>query len=133
MSGPRVTLLGDEPDDPVVAYVIAAQADPARHVTFVGEGETTVRSDLTAIDGWREQTYVARDDTGQVVGVLLVDTDEELARCWWLGPWADDGEVARALLAAAEPLVAPLPRREFAPDSRNTWLADLAASPTPRT
>lgn len=126
MSTVRVAALGTGGDDDVVAYVVRAQADPTRHVTFVGEGEVTVRSDLAAIDGWRDQTLVARRDDS-VVGALLVDTDDELGRCWWLGPWADDDEVARALLDAAEPLVADLRRREFAPDSRNTWLADLAA------
>lgn len=128
MTSVRVTTLGDGDEADVVAYVVEAQADATRHVTFVGEGEASVRSDLAAVDDWRLQTYVARDGDDRVAGVLLVDTDEELRRCWWLGPWADDDEVAGALLDAAAPLVADLPRREFAPDSRNTWLAGLASA-----
>lgn len=123
----RITPVHEADEDDLVAYVTAAQADPSRHVTFVGEGEAAVRSDLSAVDGWREQGFVARDATGALCGALVVDVDEELGRCWWLGPWADDDATAAALLAAAAPLVQDLPRREFAPDSRNTWLADLAA------
>ncbi len=123
---PTIRPLGDSDESDVVAYVTTAQDDPARHVTFVGVGAASVRNDLTAIDDWRDQTFVATGPDGHVVGVLLVDTDDELGRCWWLGPWADDEATARALLDAAAPLVADLHRREFAPDARNTVQADLA-------
>lgn len=126
MSAVAITPLGERDESDVVAYVTAAQADPTRHVTFVGEGTATVHADLTAIDDWRDQTLVATDGSGRVVGVLLVDTDAERGRCWWLGPWADDEEVAQDLLVAAEPLVAELHHREFAPDARNTGQAALA-------
>lgn len=128
MSGPLVAPLDAGDDDAVVAYVTAAQGDPTRHVTFVGEGEVSVRGDIHAVHDWRAHTLVATDERGRVVGVLVVDTDAELGRCWWMGPWADDDDIARALLAAAEPLVAELPTRDFAPDARNTTQATLATS-----
>ncbi len=127
MTGVRVAPLGDASDEAAVAYVTAAQADPTRNVTFVGEGELTVRSDVRAVDEWRDHTLVATDGD-DVVGVLVVDTDAELGRCWWLGPWADDDAIARALLDAAEPLVDGLQHREFAPDARNTTQAALATA-----
>lgn len=122
-----VEILGDRHDTDVVAYVVAAQDDPARHVTLVGEGTTVVRGDLEGVADWRAHTLVARGTDGRVTGVLVADTDAELGRCWWMGPWADDTATARALLAAAGPLVAATPRREFAPDARNEALRSLAA------
>lgn len=121
-----VATLGERDDSDVVAYVAAAQADPTRHVTFVGTDEATVRTDLSTATDWRARTYVARDGDGRVVGVLTADVDGDLGRAWWLGPWAEDRGVGRALLEAAGEVVAGVAEREFAPDARNRWLADLA-------
>jgi ribosomal protein S18 acetylase RimI-like enzyme len=123
-----ISLLGDAGVDEVVEYVVAAQADPARHVTYVGDEPVSVRSDLAAAAQWRDRTLVARDDAGTITGVLTVDVDDDLGRLWWLGPWADDRATAAALLEAGRGLAAGTPEREFAPDARNTDLAELATS-----
>lgn len=123
----RITVLADGDEADVFAHVLAAQADPTRHVTYLGVDEVSVRADLAAPDAWRARTWVARDDAGGVVGVLTADVDADRRRVWWLGPWADDADVARALLDAAEEVVGTLAReQEFAPDERNEQLAALA-------
>lgn len=121
-----VAVLGDGDEAAVVAYVVAAQADPSRHVTYVGSEPVSARADLTAATAWRARTFVARDDGGGITGVLTVDVDEDLGRLWWLGPWADDATTARALLAAAADVASAVREREFAPDARNTGLVELA-------
>lgn len=118
--------LGSGDDDPVVDYVVAAQADPTRHVTYVGSDPLTVRAELAAVAAWRERTFVAHDHDGRIVGVLTADVDPDLGRLWWLGPWADSTATARALLQAAAAVVGPVSEREFAPDARNTALARVA-------
>lgn len=118
--------LGAGDEAAVVAYVTAAQADPTRHVTYVGDQPATVLADLSAAAAWRERTFVAHDGDDQPTGVLTVDVDEDLGRLWWLGPWADDAGTARALLTAAGSVAALVHEREFAPDARNTDLGRLA-------
>lgn len=127
MSAATIDPLGDRDDDDVIAYVMAAQADPTRHVTLVGEDEQTVRADLAAAAAWRERTYVARDAASAVVGVLTADLDADMGRLWWMGPWAEDRATALALLQrAATDVARGVREREFAPDTRNQLLADLA-------
>lgn len=121
-----VAVLGAGDEAAVVAYVVAAQADPARHVTYVGSEPVSALADLTAAAAWRERTFVARDGGGGITGVLTVDVDEDLGRLWWLGPWADDDATARAMLAAGAEVAGAVREREFAPDARNTLLAGLA-------
>lgn len=121
-----MAVLGAGDEAAVVAYVVAAQADPARHVVYVGSEPISVLADLAAATAWRARTFVARDDDGGITGVLTVDVDEDLGRLWWLGPWADDTTTARALLAAAADVAGAVREREFAPDARNTALVRLA-------
>jgi ribosomal protein S18 acetylase RimI-like enzyme len=121
-----VAPLGTGDEAAVVAYVTAAQADPTRHVTYVGDQPATVLADLRAATAWRERTLVAHGGDDRPTGVLTVDVDEDLGRLWWLGPWADDVATARELLTAAGSIAALVHEREFAPDARNTDLARLA-------
>ncbi len=120
-----VAVLGDGDEAAMVAYVVTAQADPTRHVTYAGSEPVSVLADLAAATAWRERTFVARDGGG-ITGVLTVDVDEDLGRLWWLGPWADDADTSRALVAAARTVATGVHEREFAPDTRNTDLARLA-------
>ena len=123
---PVVAVLGARDDRDVIAYVAAAQADPARHVTYLGTDPATVRAELAAVEDWRERTWVACDGE-RVVGVLTADLDAALGRLWWLGPWADDRPTGlRLLRRAAAEVARGVAEREFAPDERNGWLADLA-------
>lgn len=128
MTTPTISPLGDHDDGEVIGYVTAAQADPAQHVTYVGDDPVTVRADLTAAADWRARTFVARDGHGNVVGVLTVDVDDDLGRLWWLGPWADARATAMALLDVGAGVAPEVREREFAPDSRNIRLADIAVA-----
>lgn len=121
-----VAVLGTGDEAPAVAYVVAAQADPTRHVTYVGSEPVSALADLAAATAWRERTFVAHEDGGAINGVLTVDVDEDLGRLWWLGPWADDAATAQALIAAATDVAGSVREREFAPDARNTVLIRLA-------
>ena len=54
---------------------------------------------------WQETVRVALDDTGAVVGTVLLDWDDETSRSWVHGPWTRDeaawDAAAEALLDAA--------------------------------
>lgn len=126
MSSAAVTALGEDDDTEVIDYVVAAQADPSRHVTYLGTDTTTVRAELSAVAQWRERTFVARAGDGVLHGVLTADVDPDLGRLWWLGPWAEGPDVARALLQAARGVVGGIAEREFAPDARHHWMGELA-------
>lgn len=120
-------MLGDGSAADVVEHVVEAQLDPTRHVIYLGCDRDSIATDLAAVAAWRDRTWVARDDTGAVQGVLTADVDQDMGRLWWLGPWARSAAVSEALLDAAEAVVGDLAReREFAPDERNTELVRIA-------
>lgn len=125
MGGCEVRPRAAADDDVVVTLVTRLQDDPRHNITYVGTGEESVRGDLADLLVDDAHAWVAVRD-GEVVGFLGADVDDELGRCWWFGPWAGDAATARALLAAAEPAVRGVPQREFAPDSRNEQLAEVA-------
>lgn len=131
-STPVVTVLGDRDADEVIAYVVAAQRDPLRHIAYTGTTPVAVAGDLSSVEDWRARTFVARDPAGTLRGVLVADVAPERGRVWWLGPWvdtarADASATATSLLAAADQALGELvTQEEFGPDSRNHAVAEWA-------
>lgn len=120
--------LDDGDAAPVAAFIARLQDDPERHIPYLGEGARTVLAELSEIEQWRPRTLVARDPDGSIAGVVTADIDAELGRLYWLGPWAHESAVACALVAETVSRLGSgaWTQEEFAPDSRNSLIADIA-------
>ncbi len=123
----RVVTAGKERFPSVVSYVSDAQADPGRHVTYVGVDPDTLLDEFAEAEAWADRLLVALIGD-ELAGVLLADIDDDLRRVWWIGPWADTEEAALALLSEARDRFGALfDEEELAPDSRNEMLRSTAA------
>jgi len=122
----RVDTAEEERLSAVMAYVAGAQAEPRRHVTYVGEDVTTLAEEFSEAQAWADRLLVALIGD-QLAGVLLADIDTGMRRVWWIGPWADTEVVAIALLSHARERFGGLfDEEELAPDSRNEMLRSAA-------
>lgn len=125
-AGLRLLPAGEERLADVVAFVAAAQAQPERHVSFVGVDAGSLRHEFSEVEKWGDRLLVAIDG-GDLVGALLADIDEEMRRVWWIGPWATDEDAAIELLSVARSRLGTLfDEEELAPDSRNEPLRSVA-------
>ena len=125
-AGPRVEAAGEERLAAVVEYVVTAQADPSRHVSYVGMDAESIVEEFADAEAWADRLLVAIIGD-QVAGVLLADVDDDVRRVWWLGPWADSEDVAIALLSGARHRFRALfDEEELAPDIRNEMLRSTA-------
>jgi ribosomal protein S18 acetylase RimI-like enzyme len=122
----RVVLAGEEHLPLVVSYVAGAQAEPQRHVTYVGVDADTLLEEFAEAEAWEDRLLVAT--TGdELAGVLLADIDDDMRRVWWIGPWADTEDISIALLSEARARFGALfDEEELAPDSRNEILRSTA-------
>jgi ribosomal protein S18 acetylase RimI-like enzyme len=126
-TGLRIEPAGEGRLATVVTYVAEAQAEPHRHVTYVGEHAGALTEDLTDADEWPDRLLAAFAGH-DLVGVLLADIDPDMRRVWWVGPWADTEAVAHSLLAGARQRFGHLfDEEELAPDSRNDVVRSIAA------
>ena len=109
-------------------YVTAAQCDPLRHVTYVGEDPDSILDEFAEAERWEERLLVAIVGD-EVAGVLLPYIDQDMRRVWWIGPWADTKELATELLSDARRRFGSLfDEEEMAPDSRNELVRSVAAN-----
>lgn len=122
----RVVPAGEERLSAAVSYVAGAQADPRRHVTYVGVEPGSLVTEFTEVEAWPDRLLVAL--TGDTIaGVLLADIDDDMRRVWWIGPWVDTEAVAVSLLSEArDRFGAHFDEEELAPDSRNEVLRSTA-------
>jgi ribosomal protein S18 acetylase RimI-like enzyme len=95
----------DEVED-VLALIVDRQSSPEAACAYLGTTADGIRAELDDLEvPWRDTLRVAVDDTGSVVGAVLVDWDEETGRSWVHGPWTRGEQVwtteAPALLDAA--------------------------------
>jgi ribosomal protein S18 acetylase RimI-like enzyme len=79
----------------------ACQQDPERHCTYAGLDTATIAADVADIASWESSITAAVATTPdgppsqvQVLGWILADVDEELARVWWWGPFVGDADWA---------------------------------------
>jgi ribosomal protein S18 acetylase RimI-like enzyme len=114
--------------DAMVALAATLQRDPTRHIGYLGEDPASVRADVEGVADWWVHTAVL-DDAGEVAGWLLGETDDDVGRTWWWGPFAADGVDDHWLDAMYEraATAAGLPEQEMAPDDRNLQAAAFAA------
>ena len=121
--------------DALAAVAVSAQADPDRFIGYVGDDAASIAADLTEIDGvgrWSEATHVALDDERNVIGWIAAETDLDLGRVWWWGPFLADGNevlrdpIADALFAVGERSLNGVSEHEFAIDERSALLQRFA-------
>lgn len=117
--------------DALAAVAVSAQADPDRFIGYVGDDAAAIVADLTEIDGvehWSEATHVALDDERNVMGWIAAETDADLGRVWWWGPFLGDGNeglrdpIAEALFSVGERSLKGVSEHEFAIDERSAFL-----------
>lgn len=105
------------------------QADPTSAIPYLGDAADGIERELVEID-WRSVSALAFDH-GRLTGWLVGDTDDELGRVFWLGPFVSEGDwddVASRLYAGCSKLLRPeITEEEIAIDSRfarcQTWAA----------
>ena len=114
--------------------IVDRQSSPSTACAYLGSTPDGVRAELDDIEvPWRETLQVGVDDTGAVVGAVLVDWDEETGRSWVHGPWTRDeavwDTVADRLLDAAVALTPETVQdHEVSAAPAHERLAALAAS-----
>jgi ribosomal protein S18 acetylase RimI-like enzyme len=118
----------------VVAFIATQQAHADHRISYVGNDATGIAAELAGLEpSWVTTARVLRDGA-RIVGVVIVEWDEDLGRAWILGPWVvDDGDgwmasAATLLDAALAQPPSTVTRYEMSGDVANRRLADLAAA-----
>lgn len=111
--------------------VAVQQADPHRHIGYLGDDATSIAADLRRLEPAGLDGVVIARVAQRPVGVLGAEYDREPPRVWWHGPFvrrvADPAGVAdRLYTAARDRLPAHVREEELAPDDRNELVADFA-------
>lgn len=107
------------------------QRDPDRYCSYVGDDTHTIAADVDDVDDWAATTVVA-DDGDRPIGWLLAESDDEIGRTWWWGPFVDRDtdwdQVADALWEHAQAAFGDeIPSTsELAADSRSSLVAAFA-------
>ena len=121
--------------DALAAVAVITQTDPDRFIGYLGDDAAAITADLTEIDGvdhWYEATHMALDDERNVIGWIAAETDADLGRVWWWGPFLADGNealrdpIADALFSAGERSLNGISEHEFAIDERSAFLRRFA-------
>ncbi len=110
----------------MVLLAAGEQARGDRHIGYLGLDAPSIEKDVTGVENWLAKTAVAFD--GRVVGWLLCETDDEMGRGWWWGPFVvatDWAGTADSLYETAAALV-DVSEEEQAPDARNELAAAFA-------
>jgi ribosomal protein S18 acetylase RimI-like enzyme len=115
----------------VAAFVAAQQADPTRHIAYLGLEDEGICAELAALEPLGLEAVMVARRGAELVGMLAADWSDDPPRVWWFGPFVASGEVfdavADALLAAARTLLpAEVTQEEFAVDRRNETVAMFA-------
>lgn len=115
----------------LVALAEEAQPSPTRHIAYVSSEGDAIATEVVTLEGWPDNCTVAVRG-GRVVAWMQADTDPEIGRVWWWGPFADPGEPLETTLdlydAAARRLAPSITQEELGADERNEVVAELAAS-----
>lgn len=99
------------------------QADPEWHSAHLGIEESGIAAEIAAIENWMAVSAVATEDN-RLVGWILGETDAELGRVWWLGPYGEPA-LYDLLYDHADPGPG-ITQEEFAIDSRAEAIRDWA-------
>lgn len=115
----------------VASFVAAQQADPTRHIAYLGTEADGIAAELEALEPRGFEAVLVARCGDELAGVLAADWSDDPPRVWWFGPFvASDaafGAVADALLRAGRALLpAEVTQEEFAVDRRNEAVAAFA-------
>ena len=101
------------------------QSDPESHIAYLSIEASDIASELEELDAWHHFTLIARDEN-RLLGWLTAETDEEIGRVWWLGPFCLDDDwdsiADDLLLTARRDLTAQFTQEEAASDDRHVRL-----------
>ncbi len=124
-----------QPDlDRLVEVAASCQLDPERACGYLSSDAAALAAELDEIDGaeqWTAVTWVALDDTREVIGWIAAESDAGMSRIWWYGPFVADASsplgdvVADALFGTARRAL-DFDEHELAIDSRSSFLARFA-------
>jgi ribosomal protein S18 acetylase RimI-like enzyme len=116
----------------LAALAERCQADPQRHCGYLSEDAAAIAGDVAEVVDWANATLVALDDERNIIGWLLAETDPDMSRVWWWGPFVGDADVDDQLLVAGALLGRGLQNHpdhdehEIAVDRASTLFATLA-------
>ncbi len=127
MTAPVSTRPALSEDAPAMATLAARhQAVPESHNPYLPIDATSIQADIRGLERWVDTAVVAERE-GDIVGWLLGETDIDMGRVWWWGPFApDDGwdNVSDSLHRAATRLLpSAISEYEGCGDERNVRLA----------
>ena len=116
--------------DDVVVFVARLNQNSAHNIGYFGETEAEVRDDLNAILPPEGDGYLAITENSEVAGLLGVEIDSELGRCWLLGPLIQHGAWDFVADALYEKILAIIPEavndQELFFDAGNINLEEFA-------
>ncbi len=121
----------------LVALAVECQADPERSCPSVSDDVESITTELTEIDGaeeWCSVTWVALDDKRNVLGWLAAESDVDMGRIWWFGPFLDQGPASDPMLSTvpdalhgiASAALADFGEQQMAVDARSIRLPAFA-------
>jgi ribosomal protein S18 acetylase RimI-like enzyme len=85
----KIISLGEANLDEAIRFVSRLNPDSRHNISYFGENEKEIAADFAAIRPPEGFCYLAFSEDGALVGLLGVELDLELGRCWLLGPLVD--------------------------------------------
>jgi ribosomal protein S18 acetylase RimI-like enzyme len=128
-----VTTRTATPDDltDLVALAEEAQRTPTRHIAYLASDAEAIEAEMIGLEGWPGNCVVAVRDSGPI-GWLQGESDPDIGRVWWWGPFVAAGEppdTALQLYDAAAALLDPaITQEEMGPDDRNDIVVAVAGA-----
>ncbi|MBT4985240.1 MAG: GNAT family N-acetyltransferase [Ilumatobacter sp.] len=119
----------------LVELAVGCQGDPNRSCHYLSSDIAALRTELREIEGvdsWTTATWVALDDARDVIGWIAAESDRQMGRVWWFGPFVADADlpladaIADGLFGAGRRSLAQFPEHELAIDARSSWLQRFA-------
>lgn len=121
--------------DRLLDLAIECQEDPERTCPSLSNHRPALKAELQAIEGtkdWTAVTWVALDDARSLLGWIAAESDPDMGRVWWIGPFLADATasltpaVADALLSTGRRSMQDFAEHELAIDARSSVLAHFA-------
>ena len=128
-----VTTRTATPDDlpDLVALAEEAQRTPTGHIAYLASDADAIEAEMVGLEGWPENCVVAVRDSGPI-GWLQGESDPDIGRVWWWGPFVATGEPPDSALQIYDAAVARLDpaitQEEMGPDDRNDIVAAVAGA-----
>jgi ribosomal protein S18 acetylase RimI-like enzyme len=119
----------------LVEVAVSCQLDPDRACGYLSSDAAALGTELEEIDGaehWTAVTWVALDDAREVIGWIAAQSDAEMRRAWWFGPFLADASslladaTADGLFRAGRRALEGFDEHELALDSRSSFLTRFA-------